>query len=607
MTNTSDSAKGGDTQSVRRASRWANACIEFFANTERFANDPDQEHRARLVVSCGLTVLIWGPFFALAYWAAGFETVAVGVLLAAGAIGASLFGLRLGWPPMVVGNFFALSIFAIHGLMVVQTGGPSSPALPWLAVTLIAGFALGGPGWGVCWLIVAGLELGLIALGLLNDMPWQRVPDGSTEAWLHLAAVAGLCGVMFTFAHVFETQKERGFKALQRASDREREANEAKSRFLANVSHEIRTPMNAVLGMSELVLGSELPPKEQHRVETIHRSASALLDVLNDILDLSKLEAGHFEIEEFDFELRDVVDQVMDLLGERARDKGLEIHWRVDPDVPHCVRADPGRIRQIMLNLVGNAVKFTDQGRVDVQISLMRHVEGRDWVRFRISDTGPGILAANRAQLFVPFSQIDSSATRIHGGTGLGLSISRELANRMGGDAWFAGGPGIGSTFGFDLPLRAVSSEDHVATGVGDDHEPFVSFEPGALTGAGLRVLIAEDNPINQTVIRAMVEELGFEVEVVDDGLAAVEAVAKETPALILMDCQMPRMDGYDAVKRIREMEREEGGTRLPIVGITAHAMRGDRERCIQAGMDDYMAKPIQLAILGSTIQRLLQ
>jgi len=606
MTSSSDSTNGGDTESVRRPSHWADSCVEFFVNTERFASDPDQEHRARLLVNCGLTVLIWGPFFAAAYWAAGFETVAIGVMLAAGAIGASLFVLRFGRSPTVVGNFFALSIFAIHGLMIEQTGGPSSPALSWLAVTLIAGFALAGPRWGIFWLVLAGLELGLLALGVVSDMPWRQVPDADIQAWLHLAAVAGLCGVMFTFAHVFENEKERGFKALQLASDRERAANAAKSRFLANVSHEIRTPMNAVLGMSELVMGSELPPKEQHRVETIHRSASALLDLLNDILDLSKLEAGQFDIEEYDFELRDVVDQVMDLLGERARDKGLEVHWRVDSDVPHRVQADPGRIRQIMLNMVGNAVKFTDQGRVDVQISLMRHLEDLDWVRFRISDTGPGILAAERDRLFVPFSQIDSSATRIHGGTGLGLAISRELANRMGGDAWFAEGPGIGSTFGFDLPLRAVSSDDHLATGVRDDQEPSASLEPGELLGDGSRVLIAEDNPVNQAVIRAMVEELGFEVEVVEDGLAALEAIAKETPALVLMDCQMPRLDGYAAVERIREMEREDGLARLPIVGITAHAMRGDRERCIRAGMDDYVAKPIQLAVLGSTIRRLL-
>ncbi|GMV42021.1 MAG: hypothetical protein AMXMBFR64_37370 [Myxococcales bacterium] len=372
-------------------------------------------------------------------------------------------------------------------------------------------------------------------------------------------------------------------------------ANDAKSLFLANMSHELRTPMNGVVAMADLLMTTDLSAWQRECVDTMRSGSDALLAVIDDILDFSKIEAGRLEIERVPVDLRAVVDAVSTLIAPQAAAAGLDFEQRVDAAVPRLVVGDPGRLRQVLINLLGNAVKFTPAGRVSLNVSTLDRDGELTRVRVAVSDTGIGISPEDQVRLFAPFSQGDASTTRRFGGTGLGLAISAQLVGLMGGELRVTSTLGEGATFWFDLELSmAPTSATPVAPG--PEQAPRLRREA--------RLLVAEDNPINRRVVQALLGHLGLSCTMVADGRAAVEAILRERFDLVLMDVQMPELDGFAAIREVRA--RECTGRRTPIVALTAHAMRGDRERCLAAGADDYLAKPLRLRSLHEVLERTL-
>ena len=380
---------------------------------------------------------------------------------------------------------------------------------------------------------------------------------------------------------------------LRQARDAAFRAAQVKSEFLANMSHEIRTPMNAVLGTVAMLMEAGLAPDQRSLAETIERSGRDLLTIINDILDFSKLEAGKLRIEAIPFDLRETVEAVVSLLTAKAEAKQIRLRAKIAEGTPQHVTGDPGRLRQVLTNLIDNALKFTEQGFVMVHVAPVPGPDGISTVSFTIRDSGIGIPKDKLASIFEKFTQADTSTTRKFGGTGLGLTICRQLAELMGGAITATSEPGSGSTFALTIPFKQPAAQVEPAASA--------ASTPGRLSG---KVLLAEDYPANQRIARWMLERLGLEVTLAEHGKQVLDQLARDRFDLILMDCQMPEMDGYDATRAIRTSAAPYAG--MPIVAMTAAALATDRDRCLAVGMNDYVSKPVQQEDLARVLARWL-
>ncbi len=562
------------------------------------AADADARRRARLVVGFTLALVIWGPIFSVVYVALGLPQFSVAVLIAAALGILNIAAFRRTGSISQAGNLMTLILFGIIAYLTLSSDGANSPAISWFVpIPMLATMILGYRS-GVIWLLV---NLAMLAVLYLEaGSQWAiTVPLDARQVLIWgFSAITAITIVVYSLALIYEKLKDTALNSLQAAS-------RAKSEFLANMSHEIRTPLTAILGYTDLLLedtgNSGGKERLKENVATIKRAGEHLLTIVNDILDLSKIEAGKFRIEQVECNLPVLLLEVAALMNSRAVAKGLTLKLRLVSKIPQQVCTDPTRLRQILLNLVGNAVKFTDHGGVEISVAVVDQ-QANKMLQIDILDTGMGMTPVQAADLFKPFSQGDGSVTRRFGGTGLGLIICRRLAGLMGGLINLEQSAlGEGSLFRLTVPITVPPGA--AWTEILERSKPIERIAATPTTVRG-RVLLAEDGKENQLLVAYYLRKAGIELDIADNGRIALEMLEKATACdingrngydLLVTDMQMPEIDGYTLAQTLRER-----GSSIPIIALTANAMAEDRDKCLAAGCDDYTTKPVNKAQLLS-------
>jgi len=468
----------------------------------------------------------------------------------------------------------------IDGIATLYNFGGGPAFFGWLIVPAVAAMFLVGRRTGALFAVLACMVMVIATVMSANGFEFPPAPSH----WLELVMASSAGAMICALTASYDRLKDANLAELESLRKEAEAANHAKGMFLANMSHEIRTPMNGVIGMVEVLRTTPLSPDQSRSLDVIQGSGQALLRVIDDILDLSKVEAGKMVLEETDFDVHGLVGEIRTLLAPR---KGVALIASIAGGVSRYAIGDPLRVRQVLLNIVGNALKFTEHGSVEIALSMA----APERVRFAVRDTGPGIDPARLATLFAPFTQADASTTRRFGGTGLGLAISRGIVETMGGSIEATSVVGEGTTFTIEMPLRKGTAPLAVVAAAPARH--------------GLRVLVAEDNAVNKLVISAMLRRQGHQCDVTSNGREAVDAMLRRDYDLVLMDCHMPELDGRGATLRIRAMS-DVARARTPIVALTASAMEDERAACLAVGMNAVLTKPLTLEALTTMIDRVV-
>ena len=568
---------------------WTDACA--------IGLDPIQRARVRVQHLIALLLITIGPAYGLLFWYTElYIPSAIMTLMPAAAIPA-LFLLTRRGRSAEGGRVMSLVTFAVILNALIGRGGMDSNCAAWLLCSPLLGFTMVGPRHGRNLSVATALVfVGTWATEYFGPpLPWQLPPeilafmpvlDYPTIALVFGAILTTQVSIWEDLIQGMRSTNERAMVEIEerkRAEELATQAVQARTTFLATMSHEIRTPLNGVLGLTQVLLDSKLDADQRHLAKTVQGSGRLLRAVLDDVLDYSKIDSGQMEVEQIPLDLHGLCNEVVQFWEEKAKEKGIRLSFVARANSPEWVLSDPTKLRQILGNLVSNAIKFTDTGAVRI---LLPDVQNK--LVLQVQDTGIGMEPQALEHIFDAFRQADGSTTRRYGGTGLGLAICKGLATRMEGQLQVRSAPGKGTTFSLALPLHRSEAPRTTTTA------PWLNT-----TLTGLEILVAEDNPVNQMVIQRLLERSGLSVRMTSNGQECQEAYQEREPDMILMDCQMPVCDGYQATAALRE-----AGASLPIIALTANTMPGDKAKCLAAGMSDHVGKPIEITELLECIER---